>query len=101
VSGRNYRCSYLHPPSWHPQTGRKRISLFLCSFFCDFLGARLFSRGTGLGGGQGELTTSRRARTADRKRTVHIFAMIHLGRVRMMVKQKKEIGCSQEAFGVE
>jgi len=45
--------------------------------------------GTGPGGGQREHATSRHAQTTDWKRTVHIFAMIYLGRMRTTIKQKK------------
>ena len=52
---------------------------------------RVYILGSGLGRGQkGELATSRRARTADRNRTVHNLVMIYLGRTRVMNKQKKK-----------
>jgi len=60
------------------------------SFLGHFPWARLLFLGTGLGGGQkGCLQRAATARTADRKRTVHILAMISIGRTRVMNKQKK------------
>jgi len=36
--------------------------------------------------GKGKLAASRHARTADGKRTVHIFAMIYLDRMRITIE---------------
>ena len=33
---RSYRCSYPHPPSWHPPSTRRTGALFFCSFCSDF-----------------------------------------------------------------
>jgi len=71
------------PLSWRPRTrsrGRIRFSFCLARFFFVISLVRVTSLGTGLGGGQGELATSRHARTAGRKWTVYILAMIYLGR---------------------
>ena len=39
------------------------------------------------GGQKGRLQRAATARTADRKRTVHILAMIYIGRTRVMDKK--------------
>jgi len=87
-----------HPTPWRPQKRSKRragfsfplvfpwsLSLALLSF-CHFTcsGDRPGRRAKGC------LQRAATARTADRNRTVHILAMISIGRTRVMNKQKKK-----------
>jgi len=72
------------------------------SFLCHFPWARLLFIGTGLDGGQkGCLQRAATARTADRKRTVHTLAMISIGRMRVMNKQKKKVKWLNYSGGTE
>jgi len=90
-AGGSYRCSYPRPTSWRRQARSRGdgVRFSFGSFLCHFPWARLLFIGTGLGGGQkGCLQRAATARTADRKRTVHILAMISIGRMRVMNKQK-------------
>jgi len=77
------------------------VRFFFGSFLCHFPWARLLLIGTGLDGGQkGCLQRAATARTADRKRTVHILAMISIGRMRVMNKQKKKAPTSPSRFEI-
>ena len=95
-AGGDYRCSYPRPTSWQRQVrSRGTGCTFPLVLRCHFPWAHLLCIGTGLGGGQkGCLQRAATARTADRKRTVHILAMISIGRMRVMNKQKKKRCCS-------
>jgi len=86
---------FLPTPDFMASTGGGvggRGALFLCFFPLSIsLGASTFLRGTGLGGGQRGACNEpplRGQRTG--KRTVHILAMISIGRMRVMNKQKKK-----------
>jgi len=80
-AGGNYRCSYPRPTSWRRQARSRGdgVRFSFGSFLGHFPWARLPFLGTGLGGGQkGCLQRAATARTADRKRTVHMgFAPRH------------------------
>jgi hypothetical protein len=83
--GGNNPCSSPRPPSWRPRTRfRERITVsFLLSFF--------YLLGTGLGRGQRgacNVPPSRGLRTG--KPDSLYLAMIYLGRMRVMNKQKKK-----------
>jgi len=85
VLGRSSHCSYPRRLSWRPQMRcRVRItfplSLLLSLFLRYSFGAHHEFSGQVSAAGKGELATSRRARTADRERTVHIFAMSYISR---------------------
>jgi len=82
VPERNYHC-FSPRPLFMASALRRRgvgrvrfpfgffsVTIFLCPFVCGFLGAH-FILGQAQAEGKGELATSRRARTAGRKRTVH------------------------------
>ena len=92
--GRNYRRSCPHPPSWRPQTGIRGgprcLLFFLLSGLLSFVNflVRVILLGPAWAEGKGELATIHLARTADRKRTAHTLAMIKLGRMQVMNKQK-------------
>jgi len=91
VPGRNCRCSYPRPPSWHRlRRSRERVALSLYSFFCSFL--YLLSLGTGAWAEcKGELPTCRRRADCGQETGQNVRRPDLYRSNASMIKQKKNL----------
>ena len=90
--GGDHLCSCPRPASWRPQI-RSRRGFFLSLFFCNSLGAHHTNSGQAWAEGKRGACNEPplRGQRTGNGLYIHILAMISIGRMRVMNKQKKNL----------